>query len=49
VLRDVVVGDLQNLSRRVTSALKDLQATIEAADDDRLRAEAEGLQPGGAS
>jgi hypothetical protein len=49
VLRDVVVGDLQKLSRRVTNALKDLQATIEAADDDRLRAEAEGLQPGGAS
>jgi cell division septum initiation protein DivIVA len=49
VLRDVVVGDLQKLSRRVTNALKDLQATIEAADEDRLRAEAEGLQPGGAS
>jgi cell division septum initiation protein DivIVA len=40
VLRDAVVGDLQKLSRRVTNALKDLQATIEAADDDRLRAEA---------
>lgn len=49
VLRDVVVGDLQKLSRRVSNALKDLQATIEAADDERLRAEAEGLQPGGAS
>jgi cell division septum initiation protein DivIVA len=49
VLRDVVVGDLQKLSRRVTNALKDLQATIEAADEDRIRAEAEGLQPGGAS
>lgn len=49
VLRDVVVGDLQKLSRRVTNALKDLQATIEAADDERLRAEAEGVQPGGAS
>jgi cell division septum initiation protein DivIVA len=49
MLRDVVVGDLQKLSRRVTSALKDLQATIEAADEDRTRAQAEGLRPGGAS
>ena len=48
--RDVVVGDLQKLSRRVTNALKDLQATIEAADEDRMRGEAERrLQPGGAS